>query len=295
MRGTEPVPWQNKRVLVTGASGFLGDHLLAALAGRAEVIATSRSQRSDKRARWFKVDLTDPAAVTDLFREVRPQFVFHLSSKANGYRDIALVREMFEAEVVSTLSILLACAAAPVERLLLPGSLEEPDGHDAPSSPFAAAKASSTQYARMFHLLYETPVVHTRVFMCYGKGQPDWKIIPYTASCLRRGEAPKVTSPDRQVDWIYAPDAVQGLLAACSAPDLEGGSVDIGSGRFHTIREVVELLRAIVNPSLRLDFSSAAPRAHEQVKKADTARTEQITGWRAQTALSEGLRLTVEE
>jgi UDP-glucose 4-epimerase len=286
--------WHNKRVLVTGASGFLGGHLLAALAGGAEVFATSRSERHDQRARWFKIDLANPDAVTQLFLEVHPHLVFHLSSKANGYRDISLVREVFEAEVLSTLSILLACAAAPVERLILPGSLEEPDGSDAPSSPFAAAKASSTLYSRMFHLLYEVPTVHTRLFMCYGKGQPDWKVIPYAISCLRRGECPKIASPDRQVDWIYAPDAIEGLLASSSIRGLEGCSVDIGSGHFTTIGDVVGILGSIINPTLTLAFGPGAPRAYEQVKKADVGRTEALTGWRAQTSLLEGLRLTVE-
>jgi nucleoside-diphosphate-sugar epimerase len=146
----------------------------------------------------------------------------------------------------------------------------------------------------MFHLLYQTPVVHTRVFMCYGKGQPDWKIIPYAISRLQCGEVPQVTSGDRQVDWVYAPDVAQGLLMTATAPGLEGHSVDIGSGQFHTIREVVEILQKIVNPDVRLDFSQAAPRAYEQVKKADAKRTEQLTSWRAKMSLEEGLRLTVQ-
>jgi UDP-glucose 4-epimerase len=285
--------WQNKRVLVTGASGFLGGHLLAAIAGRAEVCAISRSERAGHHIRWYKADLKDRDAVMRVFQETQPQIVFHLSSLANGSRDIALVDKIFEAELVSTLNVLFACISRPVERILLPGSFEESDGNEAPSSPYAAAKASARLYARMFHLLYDVPIVMTRIFMCYGHGQPEWKVIPYAISCLRRGESPRIGSPDRPVDWVYAPNAAQGLLAAVSAPELDGSSVDVGSGQLHTIREVVEILRTIVNTSVLLDFSAAAPRAHEQVRRADATRTEKLIGWRAQTPLHEGLRLTV--
>jgi UDP-glucose 4-epimerase len=286
--------WESKRVLVTGASGFLGGHIVSALERCAEVSAISRSERSGKHVRWYKVDLTDREAVKHVFKETRPQWVLHLSSLANGARDISLVEKIFDAEVVSTLNILLASDNSCIERILLPGSFEESDGNEAPSSPYAAAKASSRLYAQMFHLLYDLPLVMTRIFMCYGPRQPEWKLIPYAISCLRRGEAPRVASPDRPVDWIYAPDAVRGLLAAASAQHLAGSSVDIGSGHLHTIGEVVNILRTIVNPSVQLNFSAAAPRAHEQVKRADAITTEKLIGWRAQTPLHEGLRLTAD-
>lgn len=284
--------WKNKRILVTGASGFLGQHLLSILADRAEVFACSRSEREDPRARWSTLDLADRAAVRHLFEEIRPELVFHLSSLANGARDVDLVGRIFDAEVMATLNILLASEASSVERLLLPGSLEESDPSDVPSSPYAAAKSCSRNYAKMFHLLYGTPVVMTRIFMCYGPGQTEWKLIPYTISCLKRGEPPRIASPDRLVDWIYAGDAAEGLIAAISAPGAIGASVDVGSGETHSIREVVQMLRAIVDPAIPVELTGE-PRAHEQVRRADASLTEELTGWRARTSLGEGLRLTV--
>jgi UDP-glucose 4-epimerase len=287
--------WQRKRVLVTGASGFLGQNLLRLLGEGPEVIALSRSEHTDVRKNicWHQIDLSDSSSVSRVISEVRPNVVFHMSSLANGSRELALVEQIFEAEVRSSLNMLLACQKSAVDRVVLSGSFEEPEPNDPPSSPYAAAKITSRLYARMFHLLYQMPAVITRIFMSYGPGQPDWKIIPYVISSLLRGEAPRVASPDRPVDWIYGPDVCEGLLAVAAAPGVEGASIDIGSGRLTSIREIVEKLRSIIGSDVRLDFSSASPRPHEQVRCADPDATERITGWRARTSLDEGLGLTV--
>ena len=287
--------WHSQRVLVTGASGFLGTHLLTLLGDGPEVIALSRATRTHagKNVYWRQIDLSELSSVKRVISEVRPNIVFHMSSLANGSRDVGLVEGIFEAEVRSSLNILLACQAYPVDRIVLTGSFEEPEPNDPPSSPYAAAKMASSLYARMFHLLYETPAVVTRIFMCYGAGQPDWKVIPHVISCFLRGEAPKVGSPDRAVDWIYARDACEGLLAVAAATGIEGASIDIGSGQLTSIREIVEKLRRITASDVALDFSCANPRPYERVRRADPDATEQITGWRAKTSLDEGLRSTV--
>lgn len=286
--------WQGKRVLVTGASGFLGGHLLASLKGCSDLTAISRAERNSDGVSWHKIDLSDFEAVRQIFRRVRPQIVFHMSSLANGSRDIELVRPIFEAEVVSTLNVLLAADVSSIERIIFAGSLEEPAGNDTPNSPYAAAKASSRHFARMFHLVYQRPIVMTRLYMAYGEHQPAYKIIPYVLSTLQCGRSPKIASPDRLVDWIYAPDAVDGLLAAAYSPNLEGVSLDIGSGELHSVGEVAEILRAIVAPAVPLRFGRSTPSVSEQVRKADADLTERLTGWRARTSLEQGLRLTAE-
>ncbi|MDH5537394.1 MAG: GDP-mannose 4,6-dehydratase, partial [Betaproteobacteria bacterium] len=174
-----------------------------------------------------------------------------------------------------------------------PGSLEEPEGEDTPCSPYAAAKATTRNYARMFQLLYGMPIVHTRVFMCYGPGQPDWKLIPYLMRCFRGRNPPAVASPDRAVDWIFAGDAAQGLLAAAGIPSWPGRTIDVGSGRLVTIRDIAEKVRAFTNSSVEVDYGAAAPRAHEQTRCADAQATFELTGWRARVSLDDGLKITI--
>jgi UDP-glucose 4-epimerase len=284
------------RVLVTGARGFIGVHLVARLLELgAEVHGTSRSAQPDGGGgmRWHTCDLGSSGAVRRLFAELRPDFAVHLSSLADGRRDRELVLATFESETVATVNVLTAASEAGIRRLILPGSLEEPEGASVPSSPYAAAKAASRLYARMFHALYGLPVVMTRIFMTYGPGQPEWKLVPSVVRTFLSGRAPEIASPARAVDWIYVADLVAGLLRVLTAPGLEGQSVDLGSGELTNVAEIVALLRQLIAPGIEPRFGQS-PRVNERVCRADATETLRLTGWRPVIGLHEGLRLTVD-
>lgn len=283
------------RVLVTGASGFVGRHLVAALVGAgAEVHGTSRSTQAPLQGvRWWRCDVADGAAVAALFAELRPDHVCHLSSLADGRRERALVLPTLQSETVAAVNILDAATGAGTRRVILPASIEEPGADGVPLSPYGAAKTATHLYAKMYHRLYESPVVMARIFMAYGPGQPSWKILPATVARLLRQEAPVIDSPDRAVDWIYIADVVAGLLAVLSASDVDGEVVDVGSGELVTIRAIVERLRRLVGTDVQPSYGSAQARGDAGVRRADVARAQALTGWRPTVSLDEGLQRTV--
>jgi nucleoside-diphosphate-sugar epimerase len=231
-------------------------------------------------------------AVSGLMHEVQPEIIFHMSSMATGARDMDLVAPVFEAEVVAALNVMIAAADQPIERLVMCGSLEEPEMGNPPSSPYAAAKAASRLYAQLFYLLYKTPIVCTRIFMAYGPGQLRSKFIPYAISALARNEPLRVASPDRMIDWVYAADVAEGLLAAAIEPGIEARSVDIGSGRLVAIGDILQYLRSIVVPGAPVKVDFVAPRPFEETRVANAAETKRLTGWEAQIPLEEGLNRT---
>lgn len=301
LRVADELDYHGSRVLVTGASGFIGRRLCRRLHELgAEVEPASRQPRpSEPFGRWHQVDLGSPAAARRLVEEARPDVLFHLASQVNEARDRAVVLTTFHANLASTVYLLDAVAELGCcRRIVQTGSLEEPEPGDpvsTPTSPYAAAKWGASAYGRMFRQLWGTPVVLARLFMVYGPEQRDLtKLVPHVIVSLLRGVNPPLASGKRPVDWVYVDDVVEGLLRVGVAPGLEGMQLDIGSGKLVPVRSVVEQIYALLEPERQPVWGTIPDRQMEQVRVARSDESDEMLGWSPQVALEEGLRRTVE-
>jgi len=290
-----------RRVLITGATGHIGSHLCQRLTEEsAEVHAVSRTAQSDGdggEIRWWRRDLRDLEATRNMLAEVKPEVVFHLAGCATGSRGIEAIMPTLEHNLQSTVNLLLALTEVGCGRIVLAGSLEEPTEGitEVCGSPYAASKWAVRAYARMFHSLYKTPVVNTRIFMVYGPGsQPAKRFVPYVISSLLSNEAPKVTSGQRKIDWIYVDDVVEGLLACARSGNTLGETVDLGSGCLTDLHTVALMIRKLIGTEIRPEFGAVAERQMEQVRVADVRRTLDQLGWQPRTSLEVGLRTTID-
>ena len=286
-----------KTVLVTGARGFIGARLCTRLrdAG-AEVHALSRydAAAGSDGVEWHRGALGDPIAVEELVRSVAPDTVFHLASAVSGDPGHDLVLPMLKSNLLGTVNLLGAVQAAGCRRLVITGSVVEPHDGEPPTSPYAASKWAITQYSRMFHSLYGTPVVCLRLGMVYGPGQKDpAKLIPHVVDALLRGESPQVSSGVWEVDWVYIDDVIEALLLASLADGVEGQTLDIGTGDVASVRTVVEHLTKIIDADAAPSFGAVDDRPLQRSVSANLAPTKQLLGWAPATSLLDGLKRTV--
>jgi nucleoside-diphosphate-sugar epimerase len=295
---TRPANIGAVKVVITGASGFLGSHLRRRLLKEgAEVHAISRSRRSSESEgiRWWQADMADGESTRRLLHEIKPDLIFHLSGLATASPERELVLPTLYSLLVATVNVLTA-AEVDCRRVILAASLTEPQPDQSeitPGSPYAAAKWAIGAYARMFHKLYGAPVVLLRPFMTYGPGQDERKLIPYVILSLLQGHAPKLSSGEQRIDWVYVDDVIDGFIAAASAPEIEGQTIDLGSGVLTSVRTVVDRIKRITGVQVDPLFSALLDRPFQQERMADLVYAKNRLHWTPKTSLEEGLERTV--
>ncbi|MBD2310981.1 NAD-dependent epimerase/dehydratase family protein [Desertifilum sp. FACHB-1129] len=289
--------FRGKRVLITGASGFIGGHLADALVAlEAQTYGLSRQGKvSHPSIIPLSVDLSDWESVKVTLAKVQPQIIFHLASYVTASQNSSLVLPMLQNNLVATVNVLLGALETGCDRLVTVGSSEElaTATSAVPSSPYAVSKASASLYAQTFHLIYDLPSVIVRPFLSYGPRQGVAKLIPYTILALLKGENPQISSGSRVCDFIFILDVVRGMLKAGVQPAIEGKALDLGTGQGTSVKTLVELLSKQTGSSANPTFTTIAERKGEQPQIADLETTRKLLNWEPLWSLTEGLTTTI--
>jgi len=305
------------RVLVTGATGFIGQRLTGKLAASgAQVYAgvapedgAERAANLPASARRLTFDLRDASAVQAAVEEAAPDVVFHLAAVGVTDPDVdpALALEVNGGGAVR---LLRSLRGRGVRRVVLAGTCYEYGAREArggerdgcldPLNAYAASKVAAWAFGRVYWRARGLPVVTVRPFQVYGPGQPSRTLIPAAIGAALAGEDFPMTPGEQERDFVYVDDVVEGMLAAAAAPGIEGESLDLGTGVARPIRRVVERAWELAGGKGRVLPGAMPYRPGEGGGAipsrivADADRTARMTGWRARTSLDEGLRSTVE-
>ena len=298
---TDSTLWRDARVLVTGARGFIAGHLcrhLTASGASVHGVSGTLTTSPISGLTWSCTDLCTRPAVRALFDRFKPDVVFHLAGHVTGSQQLEHVIPALELNLISTVQILTAAAETGTIRVVLAGSMQEPEQGDTSTvlnSPYAASKWASTGYARMFHSLYHVPVTIARPFMVYGPGQWNLtRLLPYVIVSFLKGEVPQVSSGTRELDWVYIDDVVKGLLLVARCKHDDGRTTDLGTGQLVNINSIVAHVRELVGTTIDARFGAVADRPLERPHAARVEETTRLIGWVPTTSLLDGLRETIE-
>ena len=316
-----PADWAVKRVLVTGATGFIGSWLVKELLARgAHVIALVQEAPPESelvrsgdlgRVTDARGELEDADAVERIVAEHHPDTVIHLGAQtlvSVAHRDPLAT---LESNVRGTYNLLEACRRhGDVVRAVVVASSDKAYGeHDSlpydedtplrPQHPYEASKACGDLLARTYHHTYGLPVTVTRFGNVYGGGDLNWsRIVPGTIRSLLHGERPVVRSDGRFTrDYVFVQDVVGAclLLAGRAAEDgVAGEAFNFGPGSPASVLEVVDRLRALIGrDDLEADVRDTAVGEIRHQSLA-SGKARRVLGWEPSWSLDDGLAETID-
>jgi UDP-glucose 4-epimerase len=313
--------YENVKILVTGADGFIGSHLTEALIDRAaEVTALSLYNSFDKhgwlddlpgwarsRLKVRRGDIRDAAFIRRVMRG--QEIVFHLAALIAIPYSYVAAQSYVETNVLGTLNVLEAAREIGVARLIHTSTSEVygtaltlPITEDHPlhgQSPYSASKIGADIVTEAFALSFDLPVTILRPFNTYGPRQSERAVIPTVIRQLLDSSCTVIRIGDTSTvrDFTFVHDTVAAFLAIGLASDVQfGHAYNAGSGRAVSVAEMIDLVADLVGCSkpIERDADRMRPRNSEvRALLADSSRLAAAVGWRPTVDLCEGLTRTI--
>jgi NAD dependent epimerase/dehydratase len=310
--------WAKKKVLITGAGGFIGSHLVERLAAagasvRAFVRYNSRadpglirmaSPETTSKLELIGGDLRDLDAIRKAVEGC--EFVFHLGALISIPYSYLHPFEVAESNIIGTLNVLLACRDFSVQRLIhtstseVYGTALKPaidESHPLQGqSPYSASKIGADKLAESFHCSYELPVVTVRPFNTYGPRQSARAVIPTIITQAIAGSTIHLGSLSTIRDFTYVDDTVNGFLCAALAKDVDGCTFNLGTGDAISIGDLTDRIIQKVDTSAKVEVDADRLRPQKsEVKRllSDNSLARERLDWSPTVSLDDGLEKTI--
>ena len=307
------------KVLVTGAGGFIGSHLVERLVRerldvRALVRYNSRQDPGllallplDVRAAVEIIagDLRDADAVSGAARDCA--VIYHLGALIAIPYSYLHPREVVETNVIGTLNVLMAARRWEVSRLVHTSTSEvygtaryTPIDEAHPlqgQSPYSASKIGADKLVESFHRSYGLPVVTVRPFNTYGPRQSTRAVIPTIITQALTGDVIRLGDLNTTRDFTFVADTVEGFWRASQMAGIAGQEINVGTDAEISIGDLARLICQLLGkePHIEVDPQRLRPSASEVRQLwASPARCRELLGWSPATDLQTGLGLTID-
>ena len=306
----KPHLWRNRRVLITGANGFLGSHLARALLktqAQLWVLLRLRSERirlADiaPQLKVVEADLLDRGSLHSALKQASPDIVYHLAASSLGAEDD---QEGIDFAVNSLGAFHMAdlCAAQGVSRYIFSGTGIEygPGDHLSenhvlnPSSVYGASKAAGHLISQAIGRNKNLPTVSLRPFTIYGPWDRTYHLVPSVIISALQGREIQATKGDQERDLVYIDDVIRGFVLAAQKTEAVGQTINLCTGRGVTIRSLIEKILDLMGHPVQAVFGARPYRQEEIFKQTGShAKASRLLGWRPAISLSEGLRRTID-
>jgi len=295
-----------KRVLVTGGYGFVGRHLLRAVAADSSALGVIARNATDVESvrslpvhQFFAADLAGSDSVTEQICDFRPDTIFHLASQPDGAENSAQTRACVSANILGTLQVLEGARKSGATVVI--GDSVKTYGNtdnrytattpEAPNSSYAISKQAAWNTAKLYVALHGVNVTAIRPTLIYGPGE-GLNLIEYLLNCVADCQSEIVLDGGKQTrDPLYISDAIRAYVAAANnAEALTGQVINIGGGTEYSVHDIAEAAVRIAGGAAQIIDRPTESRPTEIWRSAcDNRDAHQKLRWKPEVSLEAGI------
>lgn len=301
-----------KRVIITGATGFIGANLARRLLYDGHNIHllvppgynTWRIAAIRTDVHIYEVDFTDGEALIRVVANIRPDWVFHLAAHG-AYSWQTDIRQMVQTNIIGTINLVEACIKTGFEAFVNTGSSSEYGFKDnaphetewlEPNSYYAVTKASATLFCRYIAQSRGVHLPTLRLYSIYGPYEEPTRLIPTLILQALKGNLPPLVNPDIARDYTYVEDVNEAYILAAIRSKQEPGAVyNVGTGVQTSIRQVVEIVRRVLGVAIEPRWGSMSERQWDtNIWVSENQKIRNELGWQPRYTFEQGFRKMLE-
>jgi dTDP-glucose 4,6-dehydratase len=306
-----------KKVLITGASGFIGSHTVESALDRGYSVRVFLRYNSTgyvgnlrflgKKLKEIEIFWGDIRDYTSVLRAVKGvDYVIHLAAQISVPYSFQNPIDFAMNNVVGTTNILKASVECGISKFVYTstseifGGSDEPLNEDSlriPKSPYSASKVGADAMVKSFFYTYNLNTLILRPFNTFGPRQSIRALIPWIIYQGLRSEKVKLGNLEPKRDFTYVKDTVEGILLALEKETEGGDEINLGTGRSFSVMEVVEVVSKVLGKDLKVEVEEKfkRPKKAEVFNLiADNSKAKRFLGWEPRWSFEEGVRETVE-
>lgn len=309
--------WRGKRVLVTGAGGFIGSHLAERLVQEGAKVRAFVHYNALGTRGWmdgspvaqemeiFPGDIRDRDSVSEATRQV--EVIFHLAALIAIPYSYRAPLSYVHTNIEGTLNVLQCARENRVERVIHTSTSEVygtakyvpiDEAHPLQAqSPYAASKIGADKLVEAFNLSFGVPVVTVRPFNTFGPRQSARAVIPTIIVQCLKGSTIRLGNVHPTRDLNYVGNTVEGFLLAGRSPEATGKTINLGSGQETSIQDLTRLIGELIGRAVTVEVDEdrvRPPGSEVDRLLADYELARKTIGWEPRIGLREGLRETID-
>jgi NAD dependent epimerase/dehydratase len=309
---------KNKKILVTGAGGFIGSHLVERLVNNGAKVTALVRYTSSGKVGWIETfseslrgkikiiygDIRDPDICLSAANGI--DYIFHLAAQIAIPFSYIAPRDFLMVNALGTANMLQAARTYGVKKFLHVSTSEvygtaqyvpiDEKHPQVAQSPYSASKIAADKMVESFHLSFALPTVIVRPFNCYGPRQSARAIIPTIILQALSGKTIKLGNIDTRRDMNFVCDIINGMILACSSDKTIGRMFNISTGKDYSIEEMVDFIANILGKKLEIktDKKRIRPAKSEVLRlRGDNSLAAKLIGYKLQYDIKSGLKETV--